>query len=206
MEIIKWPPSPLDTLIHSYYHKRTGRVSFREEGGLKSLSEYFFPLLAQKSSGFAQILPNFPPKWLFEKLGGGGGCSPHPHGPYAYAYYCHCGIQWNLVMTKTFGPWKFPCYIKFLLYQGNTRKIYKELGPAKLPCFLRVLNIRPLYNEVPLYYKTDFFSADNGIKTCIQWWYQELLPPWARIVPRTALWVKEYWLSPKKTFSIINNF
>ena len=54
-------------------------------------------------------------------------------------------IQWNLVITRSLGPWKLPCYIWFLiisgfsLYQGKKTKKYKELGPAKLPCYKRVL-------------------------------------------------------------------
>ena len=41
----------------------------------------------------------------------------------------------------------------FSLYQGKKKKT-KELGPAKLPCYKRVLlHIRPLYNEVPLYWQ-----------------------------------------------------
>ena len=42
-------------------------------------------------------------------------------------------IQWNFIITRTFGPWKLPsnCYIRV---KKNSNK-YKELGPAKLPCY-----------------------------------------------------------------------
>ena len=56
-------------------------------------------------------------------------------------------IQWNLVITRSFGPWKLPCYIRFLISGFKKTKKYKELGLAiRGFCY-----IRPLYNEVPLY-------------------------------------------------------
>ena len=53
----------------------------------------------------------------------------------------HCTlIQWNLVITRSLGPSKLPCYIRFLIiYQGKKTKKYKEQGPAKLSCYKRVL-------------------------------------------------------------------
>ena len=47
-------------------------------------------------------------------------------------------IQWNLVITRTLGPWKVPCYNRFL-YQGKKTKKYKELGPFKWPYYKRLL-------------------------------------------------------------------
>ena len=48
-------------------------------------------------------------------------------------------IQWNLVIMRSLGPWKLPCYITFLIISGKKTKKYKEMGPAKLPCYKRVL-------------------------------------------------------------------
>ena len=49
-------------------------------------------------------------------------------------------IQWNLVITRSLGPWKLPCYIRFLIISGlKNNEIYIELGPAELPCYKRVL-------------------------------------------------------------------
>ena len=48
-------------------------------------------------------------------------------------------IQWNLVITRSLGPWKLPCYVRFVIISGEKTKQYKELGPAKLPCYKRVL-------------------------------------------------------------------
>ena len=61
-----------------------------------------------------------------------------------------------------------------LLYQVShyirvKKQKYKELGPAKLPCYKRVLlYIRPLYNEVPLYWQTVLKPAANFIMP-VQW-------------------------------------
>ena len=35
-------------------------------------------------------------------------------------------LQWNLVITRSLGPWKLPCYISFSLYQGKKTKKYKD--------------------------------------------------------------------------------
>ena len=50
------------------------------------------------------------------------------------------------IITRTLGPWKLPCYIRFIHYIRVPLKklenyvIYKnELGPAKSPCYKRVL-------------------------------------------------------------------
>ena len=48
------------------------RDEFRS-GVLKSLARIFFPLLAQKLSGFARILPDFLPENGYLKNSGGGG-------------------------------------------------------------------------------------------------------------------------------------
>ena len=47
-------------------------------GGLKSLAGIFFPLLAQKSSGFPEYYLLFARKWLYEKFKGGGGGAAAP--------------------------------------------------------------------------------------------------------------------------------
>ena len=31
-------------------------------------------------------------------------------------------IQWNLVITRSLGPWKLPCYIRFLIISGYKNK------------------------------------------------------------------------------------
>ena len=64
------------------------RDEFRS-GGLKSLARIFFPLLAQKSGGFARILPEFlPENGYLKNYRGGSPPQPHGiHGPYAYAAY-----------------------------------------------------------------------------------------------------------------------
>ena len=46
---------------------------------------------------------------------------------------------WNLIITRSLGPWKLPCYIRFIIYQGKKTKKYIELGPGELPCYKRVL-------------------------------------------------------------------
>ena len=65
-------------------------------------------------------------------------------------------VQWNLIITRSLGPWKLLLLYQVLsLYQGKKQK-YKDMGPAKLPC--QFCYIRPLYNEAPLYIL--FFSQD----------------------------------------------
>ena len=39
--------------------------------------------------------------------------------------WSHCTtliIQWNLIITRSLGPWKLPCYIRFLLISGWKNK------------------------------------------------------------------------------------
>ena len=64
---------------------------------------------------------------------------------YKKFYFCHLlslakvgqfTVQWNLVITRSLGSWKLPCYIRFLIISGQRNK---ELGPANLPCNKRVL-------------------------------------------------------------------
>ena len=55
----------LSTITLYLKYKRTGQVSF---GGWSLLPKYLFPLLARKSSGFAQILPFFCPKMAIWKI------------------------------------------------------------------------------------------------------------------------------------------
>ena len=49
-------------------------------------------------------------------------------------------IQWDLVITRTSGPWKLPCYIRV-----KKSKKYKELGPGKLPCYKEGFVISDLF-------------------------------------------------------------
>ena len=64
---------------------------------------------------------------------------------------------------RTLGPWKFPCYFRFLVYQGfkKTPKKYEELGPANYLVIGGYCFIWLLYNEVPLY---QCFMFDVSIK------------------------------------------
>ena len=59
-------------------HKRTGQVSFR--GAEVSCPNIFFPLLARKSSGFAQILPDFLPEYCYLKNSRGAAAPFSPMG------------------------------------------------------------------------------------------------------------------------------
>ena len=34
-------------------------------------------------------------------------------------------VQWNLVITRSLGPWKLPCYIRFLTISWSKKKISK---------------------------------------------------------------------------------
>ena len=31
-------------------------------------------------------------------------------------------VQWNLIITRSLGPWKLPCYIRFLIISGQKNK------------------------------------------------------------------------------------
>ena len=60
-------------------------------GGLRSVARIFSQLLARKSSGFAQILPDFFARiWLFSNFQGGlqPPSPPPPPPPASYAYVC----------------------------------------------------------------------------------------------------------------------
>ena len=43
-------------------------------------------------------------------------------------------VQWNLVITRTLGPWKLPssCYIRFLLISGWKNKEIQRAGTSKI--------------------------------------------------------------------------
>ena len=92
---INWSVGCLDSdLIDE--HWCTGPVSFGG-GGLKSLTQIFSPLLARKSSGFAQILLAFMPENGYLKNSGGGG-SAAPLVPYLL-----CLSWWNKREVKEGG-------------------------------------------------------------------------------------------------------
>ena len=59
-------------------------------------------------------------------------------------------IKWNLIITRTIGPGKLPCFIRFLVISGLKQK-YKEMGPEKNHLVMMVLVYELLYNLVPLY-------------------------------------------------------
>ena len=62
-------------------------------------------------------------------------------------------IQWNLVITRTLGPWKLPCYIRFLLISGwKNKRNTKSWDQQNYLVITGFCYIRPLYNEVPLYF------------------------------------------------------
>ena len=81
---------------------------------------------------------------------------------------------------RTLGPWKLPCYIKFLITSGYKTKKYEELGPAKLPCSKRILlYIRPLYNDVPLYLEHELRLSMTDYKLShIPWAWAETQYNW----------------------------
>ena len=66
--------------------------------------------------------------------------------------FLHTWVQWNLVITRTLGPWKLPCYNRFLIisWQKNQRNI-KSWDQQNYVVIRGFCYIRPLYNEVPLY-------------------------------------------------------
>ena len=41
-------------------------------------------------------------------------------------------IQWNLVITRSLGPWKSPCYIRFLTTSGWKNKEIQRAGTSKI--------------------------------------------------------------------------
>ena len=61
----------------------------------------------------------------------------------------------------------------FSLYQGKKTKKYKRLGPAKLPCYKRVY-IRPLYNEVPLYFLWSQWINLLCFVVFFDYWYNKI--------------------------------
>ena len=49
-----------------------------------------------------------------------------------------CTIQWNLVITRSLGPWKLPCYIRFLIIsEVQNAKKYKGTGTSNITLFIR---------------------------------------------------------------------
>ena len=63
-------------------------------------------------------------------------------------------IQWNLVITRSLGPWKLPCCIKFLIISGlKKQRNIKRWDQQKYLVIRGFCYIWPLYNEVPLYHK-----------------------------------------------------
>ena len=55
-------------------------------------------------------------------------------------------IQWNLVLTRTSGPWKLPCYIRVKKQRNIKNWDQQNYLVIRGFCY-----IRPLYNEVPMY-------------------------------------------------------
>ena len=60
--------------------------------------------------------------------------------------WLHLNKTWNLVIMRTFGTWKLPCYIGIsLFFIGGANE---ELGPAKSPYYEKGCYMRPLYRDV----------------------------------------------------------
>ena len=77
-------------------------------------------------------------------------------------------IQWNLIITRTLGPWRLPT----LLYQVShyirvkRQRNIKYLDQQNYLVIRGFCYIRPLYNEVPLYIKmTKFCSTESPISS-----------------------------------------
>ena len=61
-------------------------------------------------------------------------------------------IQWNLIITRSLGPWKLPCYIRFIIISGlKKQRNIKRWDPKNYLVIRGFCYIQPLYNEVPLY-------------------------------------------------------
>ena len=63
-------------------------------------------------------------------------------------------IEWNLVIMKPLGPWKSPCYIRFLVILGfKKRRNIKSWDQQNYLVISGLCYISELfYNELPLYY------------------------------------------------------
>ena len=113
-------------------HGRTGPISFFffffffwGGGGLRSVARIVSPLLARKSSGFAQILPDlFLPEYGYLK-NSRGATAPSPPPPASYAYVCKC-YKTTLVVLPLFkikypemnseNSWNFTKYPEILRF------------------------------------------------------------------------------------------
>ena len=68
-------------------------------------------------------------------------------------------LQWNLFITRSLGPWKLPCYIRFLIIIGvKKQRNIKSWEQQNYLVIRGFCYIRPLYNEVPLYIKIIIFG------------------------------------------------
>ena len=66
-------------------------------------------------------------------------------------YKLYSYVQWNLVITRSLGPWKLPCYIRFLIISGGKKqRNIKNWDQQNYLVIRGFCYIRPLYNEVPL--------------------------------------------------------
>ena len=57
-------------------------------------------------------------------------------------------VQWNLVITRSLGPWKLPCYIRFLIISGSRNKRNIKSWDQQNYLVIRgFCYIRPLYKR-----------------------------------------------------------
>ena len=79
-------------------------------------------------------------------------------------------IQWNLVITRSLGPWKLPCYNQVSHYI----RVKKQRNIKSWDQHLVIKGfyyIRPLYNEVPLYLYLMLFKAQfEAVNMCFIYW------------------------------------
>ena len=72
-------------------------------------------------------------------------------------------LQWNLIITRSLGPWKLPCYIRFLITCISGLKKNTKGWDQQNDLVIRgFCYIRPLYNEVPLYYFFHLWTVPNS--------------------------------------------
>ena len=78
------------------------------------------------------------------------------HWHYIHVFiWVFTSVQWNLVITRSLGPWKLPCYIRVKKLRNIKSWDQQNYLVIRGFCY-----IRPLYNEVSLYRKSGLLWTD----------------------------------------------
>ena len=96
-------------------------------------------------------------------------------------------LQWNLIITRSLGPWKLPCYYQ-VSHQSKKQRNIKTWDQQNYLLIREFCYIRPFNNEVPLYWYSYLVLLQlypGPAWSC--WWVVQWSWRWCYSCPRGSI-------------------